>query len=212
MDARGGASRPSMVRDMADLLITGWGLTNLEPIGQNWVIRFVKRHSLSEDFRYYRRCLWHRCCTSRLLAKKGAAAVYRSGLTMYSWYEPVCGISRIADKGDRFFYRQHDSLCIMHSGNMFPGLIYRPRTYDRHHELAYIRRVAPLLRQLTLSPILTITPAPSWPAHFVPKSENLGRFQSFLIKWMSLKQRPVALSLMRTSSGPEKSKRSRPHR
>lgn len=54
---------------------------------------------------------------------------------------------------------------------------------------------------LTASPTFTMTPAPSWPAHFVPISDILGNAQSFNMKWISEWQMPVALSLMRTSFG-----------
>jgi hypothetical protein len=60
----------------------------------------------------------------------------------------------------------------------------------------------PTFKLFTRSPTCTITPAPSCPAHRVPNEDILGIAQSFIMKWMSLMQRPVALSLMSTSSGP----------
>ena len=60
----------------------------------------------------------------------------------------------------------------------------------------------PTFNDLTFSPTLTITPAPSWPAHLVPISDILGKAQSLSMKWISLRQRPVAFILIRTSSGP----------
>lgn len=44
MDDRGGAPRPSMVREMAALLLQHRGISNTTPIGQNWVTKFVNRH------------------------------------------------------------------------------------------------------------------------------------------------------------------------
>jgi hypothetical protein len=77
----------------------------------------------------------------------------------------------------------------------------------------------PILRFLTRSPILTMTPAPSWPAHLVPNCDLGvvsiftpcmevarayigGMPQSSIMKWTSDIHRPVTLSLIRTSSGP----------
>ena len=51
----------------------------------------------------------------------------------------------------------------------------------------------------TFAPTLTITPAPSWPAHWTPRSDILGSAQSLSMKWRSEWQIPVALSLIRTS-------------
>jgi transposase len=44
MDDRGGAPRPSTVREMAALLLQHRGIRNTTPIGQNWVTKFVNRH------------------------------------------------------------------------------------------------------------------------------------------------------------------------
>lgn len=44
MDSRGSAPRPSMVREMADLLLKQRGTTPVISVGQNWVTHFVKRH------------------------------------------------------------------------------------------------------------------------------------------------------------------------
>jgi hypothetical protein len=45
MDSRGAAPRPSTVREMADLLLAARGSTPPPSVGQNWVTKFVKRHS-----------------------------------------------------------------------------------------------------------------------------------------------------------------------
>lgn len=44
MDSRGSAPRPSMVREMADLLLKQRGTTPVISVGQNWVTHFVKRY------------------------------------------------------------------------------------------------------------------------------------------------------------------------
>jgi hypothetical protein len=44
IDDRGGAPRPSTVREMADLLLQHRGTSNTIPIGQDWVTKFVQRH------------------------------------------------------------------------------------------------------------------------------------------------------------------------
>jgi len=46
MDLRGAAPRPSMVREMADLLLQKRGTTPVLSVGQNWVTKFVKRRPL----------------------------------------------------------------------------------------------------------------------------------------------------------------------
>jgi hypothetical protein len=51
MDSRGSAPRPSMVREMADLLLAHRGTTPVLTVGENWVTNFVKRHpDLSSRF------------------------------------------------------------------------------------------------------------------------------------------------------------------
>jgi hypothetical protein len=44
IDDRGGAPRPSTVREMAALLLQHRGISNTTPIGQNWVTKFVNCH------------------------------------------------------------------------------------------------------------------------------------------------------------------------
>jgi predicted HTH domain antitoxin len=44
MDSRGSAPRPSMVREMANLLLIYRGTTPVLSVGNNWVTNFVKRH------------------------------------------------------------------------------------------------------------------------------------------------------------------------
>ena len=46
MDSRGSAPRPSMVREMANLLLEQRGTTPVLSVGQNWVTKFVKRRPL----------------------------------------------------------------------------------------------------------------------------------------------------------------------
>ncbi|OQE62173.1 hypothetical protein PENNAL_c0049G07727, partial [Penicillium nalgiovense] len=43
MDSRGAAPRPSMVREMANLLLEKRGTTLVLSVGENWVTKFVKR-------------------------------------------------------------------------------------------------------------------------------------------------------------------------
>jgi hypothetical protein len=51
MDTRGAAPRPSMVADMANLLLAKRGETPIQSVGSNWVTSFVKRHpSLSSRY------------------------------------------------------------------------------------------------------------------------------------------------------------------
>ena len=44
MDIRGAAPRPSMVQEMANLLLETRGTTPIQTVGVNWVTKFVKRH------------------------------------------------------------------------------------------------------------------------------------------------------------------------
>ncbi|KAK4865356.1 hypothetical protein LT330_009467 [Penicillium expansum] len=46
MDSRGASPRPSMVREMADLLLEKRGTTPVLSVGENWVTNFVKRRPL----------------------------------------------------------------------------------------------------------------------------------------------------------------------
>ncbi|OQE34221.1 hypothetical protein PENCOP_c004G04951, partial [Penicillium coprophilum] len=46
MDSRGAGPRPSMVREMADLLLEKRGTTPVLSVGENWVTNFVKRRPL----------------------------------------------------------------------------------------------------------------------------------------------------------------------
>jgi hypothetical protein len=51
MDSRGVAPRPSTIREIADLLLAARGSTPSPSVGQNWVIKFVKRYpNLSSRF------------------------------------------------------------------------------------------------------------------------------------------------------------------
>ena len=59
MDLRGAAPRPSMVEDMANLLLSARGTTPIQTIGVNWVIKFVKRH-LELDSKFSRRYNYNR--------------------------------------------------------------------------------------------------------------------------------------------------------
>ena len=44
MDQRGAAPRPSHVQDMANILLSNRGSSNIQPIGKNWVYKFIKCH------------------------------------------------------------------------------------------------------------------------------------------------------------------------
>lgn len=46
MDSRGAAPRPSMVREMANLILQKRGTTSVLSVGQNWAANFLKRHPL----------------------------------------------------------------------------------------------------------------------------------------------------------------------
>ena len=54
MDIRGAAPRPSMVQEMANLLLETRGTTPIQTVGVNWVTKFVKRHP-ELDIRFSRR-------------------------------------------------------------------------------------------------------------------------------------------------------------
>jgi hypothetical protein len=59
MDLRGAAPRPSIVREMADLLLQKRGTTPVLSVGENWATKFVKRHPLlssrfSKQYNYER--------------------------------------------------------------------------------------------------------------------------------------------------------------
>lgn len=45
MDTRGVAPRPATVREMANLLLARRGSTSIQTVGENWVTKFVKRHT-----------------------------------------------------------------------------------------------------------------------------------------------------------------------
>ena len=55
MDDRGGAPRPSTVREMADLLLAKRGSTRIDTVGLNWVTKFIKRHPDQLKSRFSRR-------------------------------------------------------------------------------------------------------------------------------------------------------------
>jgi hypothetical protein len=46
MDSRGSAPRPSTIREMANILLASRGSTPVTSVGENWVTKFVKRHSI----------------------------------------------------------------------------------------------------------------------------------------------------------------------
>ena len=43
MDTRGAAPRPSIAREMANLLLAKRGSTPIQTVGENWVTNYVKR-------------------------------------------------------------------------------------------------------------------------------------------------------------------------
>ncbi|KAJ5169708.1 uncharacterized protein N7500_002491 [Penicillium coprophilum] len=59
MDSRGSAPRPSMVREMANLLLEKRGTTPVLSVGENWVTKFVKRNPLLSS-RFSRRYNYER--------------------------------------------------------------------------------------------------------------------------------------------------------
>jgi hypothetical protein len=59
MDDRGSAPRPSMVADMANLLLAKRGETPIQTVGVNWTTTFVKRHPILSS-RYSRRLNYER--------------------------------------------------------------------------------------------------------------------------------------------------------
>ena len=51
MDARGSAPRPSMVQEMANVLLSHRGINPSSTVGKNWVTNYIKRHpNLSSRF------------------------------------------------------------------------------------------------------------------------------------------------------------------
>jgi hypothetical protein len=59
MDDRGSAPRPSMVADMANLLLSRRGETPIQTVGVNWTTTFVKRHP-NLSYRYSKRYNYER--------------------------------------------------------------------------------------------------------------------------------------------------------
>jgi predicted HTH domain antitoxin len=59
MDVRGAAPRPSMVQEMANLLLATRGTTPIQTVGKNWVTNYVKRHP-ELDTRFSRRYNYER--------------------------------------------------------------------------------------------------------------------------------------------------------
>ena len=45
IDQRGAAPRTSHVQDMANSLLSNRGLTGIQPLGKNWVYKFIKRRN-----------------------------------------------------------------------------------------------------------------------------------------------------------------------
>ena len=59
MDSRGSAPRPSMVREMANLLLEKRGTTPVILVGEKWVYNFIKRRPLLSS-RFLRRYNYER--------------------------------------------------------------------------------------------------------------------------------------------------------
>ncbi|ODM20017.1 hypothetical protein SI65_05003 [Aspergillus cristatus] len=70
MDQRGAAPRPSHVQDMANILLSNRGSSNVQPIGQNWVYKFIKHHNQLKT-KFSRRCNYQRAkCEDPKLIKE----------------------------------------------------------------------------------------------------------------------------------------------
>ena len=59
MDVRGAAPRPSIVQEMANLLLATRGTTPIQTVGKNWVANYVTRHP-ELDTRFSRRYNYQR--------------------------------------------------------------------------------------------------------------------------------------------------------
>jgi hypothetical protein len=70
MDIRGAAPRPSMVQEMANLLLATRGTTPIQTVGKNWVSTYVKRHP-ELDTRFSRRYNYKRakCEDSKIITE-----------------------------------------------------------------------------------------------------------------------------------------------
>lgn len=55
MDLRGNHPRPSLAKDMANLLLASRGTTPPPAVGLNWVTNFIKRHKDTIASRFSRR-------------------------------------------------------------------------------------------------------------------------------------------------------------
>src|SRR3978361_957890 len=70
MDVRGAAPRPSMVQEMANLLLATRGTTPIQTVGKNWVANYVKRHP-ELDIRFSRRYNYERAkCEDPIIIKE----------------------------------------------------------------------------------------------------------------------------------------------
>jgi len=60
IDDRGGALRPSIVREIANLLLSKRGSTPIYTVGHNWVRKFIQRHPDRLRLRFSRRYSYKR--------------------------------------------------------------------------------------------------------------------------------------------------------
>ena len=44
IDQRGAAPRPAHIQEMANILLAGHGFTRTQPLGKNWVYKFIQHH------------------------------------------------------------------------------------------------------------------------------------------------------------------------
>ena len=80
LDQYGAAPRPSHVQDMANLLLSNRGPSNIQSIGKNWVYNFIKRHNELKT-RFSKKKKKKKTIISMLNLRVQTSA--RTGLTMY---------------------------------------------------------------------------------------------------------------------------------
>ena len=78
MDLRGNPPRPSLVKDMANLLLASRGTTSPPTIGINWVSNFIKRYTDIVTSRFSRRYDYQRAqCEDPTVIKEWFDSVQR---------------------------------------------------------------------------------------------------------------------------------------
>ena len=108
MDYRGAAPRPSMVREMADLLLAQRGTTPVPSVGENWVTKFVKRHPLLSS-RFSKRYNYERAkCETRKSLGSGLIWFKKRSFNLES--TPILHLRVYAAAVEIYFHRLKDAM------------------------------------------------------------------------------------------------------